>query len=568
MPKISELTAASALTGTELLPIVQSGSNKTTTPNQILGLDTLRADLAASGGDALVGFIQSGTAPVARTDQDKLRDLPINPEDFGAVGDNVTDDYTAILNAITESAASGRPIEFDGSKTYKVNQDTITIPAGVVLRTNGATFSFSKVVTTGIPVFSITGPFTCDKLKVSIPTGVTRPYGILASGNDVTIGGGSIVSVDQQAQLAASGDYAFKCQNGARFNIGRFTITNFDRAEVVSTTTDSYFAGFDVTSYVRGVWVVDNVNLYIGKSLVKTRSPNASQTAGHNSLLMTTSAVTQTNIVIEDFVGENAGEHGLRVGGGPQKNVLLRNPRIFGAQGSGIKVLGTDNAAPVAGQYHENLVIENPIIEDCGTGGGAATNMCAILVERSNKVQIISPIIRPRLNTYCAHYGIRVFGVTDVLITNPMILSAQLEGYQVATADSGAQSAVSTNVVMLGGIIKNCADDGMFFSATDATNLNQIVVDGTQVVTNGNRGVAIAAGTGGTFTSCFLRVKLYQNVVDSIICTAAGWLMDCYGDDAYGTGAGTIASVTATNSSRWSNETSFYVMKAGTWTAL
>ena len=52
------------------------------------------ADLAAPGGSALVGFQQSGAGAVARTGQDKLRDV-VSVLDFGAAGDGVTNDTSA-----------------------------------------------------------------------------------------------------------------------------------------------------------------------------------------------------------------------------------------------------------------------------------------------------------------------------------------------------------------------------------------------------------------------------------------------------------------------------------------
>jgi hypothetical protein len=62
----------------------------------------LLATLAASGGSALIGFIQSGTGATLRTLQDKIRkDIPITPFDFGAVGDKTTDDTAALAALAT-----------------------------------------------------------------------------------------------------------------------------------------------------------------------------------------------------------------------------------------------------------------------------------------------------------------------------------------------------------------------------------------------------------------------------------------------------------------------------------
>lgn len=69
--------------------------------------DTLRQDLAASGGSALVGYQSALTGSAARTVQDKFGDT-VTIKDFGAVCDGIHDDSDAINSALASGASRVR----------------------------------------------------------------------------------------------------------------------------------------------------------------------------------------------------------------------------------------------------------------------------------------------------------------------------------------------------------------------------------------------------------------------------------------------------------------------------
>jgi hypothetical protein len=93
---------------------------------------TLRADLAAIGGDALVNSKRAETGAVARTVQAKLREY-LSAKDFGAVGDGSANDTAAFQNAIAAGSEIYVP---DG--TYMVDYLTISTPVHIRL-SRGAT---------------------------------------------------------------------------------------------------------------------------------------------------------------------------------------------------------------------------------------------------------------------------------------------------------------------------------------------------------------------------------------------------------------------------------------------
>lgn len=93
------------------------------TADNIGGIATLSA-LAASGGSALIGFLQSGSGAVATTVQAKLRDR-VSVKDFGAVGDGATDDSTAVQNAVN----TGKEVFFPNG-LYKILTPITVATAG------------------------------------------------------------------------------------------------------------------------------------------------------------------------------------------------------------------------------------------------------------------------------------------------------------------------------------------------------------------------------------------------------------------------------------------------------
>lgn len=82
------------------------------------------ASTAAGKGGALVGFKQSESGAVARTVCDKLLEI-VSVKDFGAKGDGINDDTSAIQAAIN-SFTSGRGKVYFPAGTYKVTS-TITV---------------------------------------------------------------------------------------------------------------------------------------------------------------------------------------------------------------------------------------------------------------------------------------------------------------------------------------------------------------------------------------------------------------------------------------------------------
>lgn len=109
------------------------------------GLRPLPADLAASSGASLVGYQSAGAGAVAATVQAKLRER-VSVKDFGAIGNGVADDTSAINAAL---ASGAKHIIFPGG-AYKITSAiVITNTTGLTLDGSnyGAKLDFSTLTT-------------------------------------------------------------------------------------------------------------------------------------------------------------------------------------------------------------------------------------------------------------------------------------------------------------------------------------------------------------------------------------------------------------------------------------
>ena len=107
-------------------------------------------NLGSSTGAGYVGFLQSGLSAVSRSSLDKMRDA-VSVQDFGAVGNGVANDTTAIQLALN----TGKSVFFVSGKTYKVTGTLSATADNQIINLNGAKIDFNGAS----DGFSITNDF-------------------------------------------------------------------------------------------------------------------------------------------------------------------------------------------------------------------------------------------------------------------------------------------------------------------------------------------------------------------------------------------------------------------------
>lgn len=479
--------------------------------------------------------------------------------DYATASDGTTDDSTKIAQAFTRAASTGALVLFNGSVTYALGSQLV-IPAGAKIKTNGCTFKDLNGVVGSTPLVTIDDNVHIDTLTISVPTGKTRERAVSISGDDVRIDGSITVTYADQQAATDNDDAAVRITASNRVSVGGFIrVTKNDRGVQIHTSSEVTIGGLAITSYVRGLLIEDSSHVHIGRSKMGTLSANGSYTAGHVGVLLQCNTTDLTrNVTLEDFVIEDAGEHGIRLGGPEQmSNIYLVRTRTKNCGGSGIKILGTDSGTPTA--FNSQISILDPIIEDCGTGG-LTTNMCGLLIMFAVNVTITNPRIRKQTKLQSGYHGIRLCAVSDVDITSPDVADGTSDNI-VVDATLGDCSRINIS----GGITRVAGRDGIR-ALTGTGTIRRLIVDGLTTDSNAGYGAFFTA-SGGTAVACKFRTLAYNDTSGPASCdsTAVTW----NGSGVVSTSGPVFASWSGANGSLWQDEgDNTYVLKATVWTAV
>jgi hypothetical protein len=257
--KISELPSlalADIVPGVDTIPIVNGGLTKQATVADIVNSAEdfrLRSDLAASGGSALLGFIQAGTGAVPRTMQDKERDI-VSAKDFAA-GDG-SDDSAKFASAfaslpenggvylpagsvftVANLSCSTAGVRITGSGTLKLkaseNTHVITLSAerceiadGVIIDGNRA--AHTPGATSRTDMIAVVLDANYCKVKGAYIKSVCRGAGIQVSGMFCEVDGNLFEDMgDSYVDSAASCDCVHVGVGSVALDVGSYAkITN------------------------------------------------------------------------------------------------------------------------------------------------------------------------------------------------------------------------------------------------------------------------------------------------------------------------------------------------------
>lgn len=539
----------------------QAAIEEVDTENRALSA-AIRTDLAneasASTGPGMIDY-GLDTSYAVGTVGHKLHQL-VHVRTEGALGDGTTDDEVATLAAITRGNSLGLEIHFDGTKTYKIDADSWSIPNNTRLVTNGCTFVCPNTTTGNTVWLTIGTNVVIDKLIISVPTGVRRDR-VVSVSDDARIGILRITSADQQANTEAA-DAAVMI-TGAKPYVGLLDVVNYDRPYIMAGTTDATFLKILGQSYVRGLYMYDNKRMVIYSGRVHTASPNASASAGHNGMLFgCTTDDAQQDISIMNFIVEDSGEHAYRVGG-PQRQTNIRFNQCIArrAGGCGFKVLGTDSGIPTS--RNTDITFNECKVYDCGRAGAlAAQNKSAFLLKFCDRVTVNMPVSMAINETYAAAYGVFADGATDIRVCSPDMQKCEFDGIAFIATD-GDLTACSVD----GGFVRQNSRYGYHVQSNTGVTVRQCVATNLSMHGNSNLGFRIDVNGGG-FVSNSIAGKTYGNTNGAGSCNNNPSMTLNIVSDTAEVALTPISGIAARNGSTYDDGTTLNVRKAAAWVAL
>jgi len=505
--KITQLPpSAIPLTGTEILPVVQSSATVQTTVSDVLG---------ATPGSSLVVYAPAGTGAVATTVQTKLRES-VSVKDFGAVGDGVADD-TAAIELCIAAAGVGGTILFPAGMNCKVASEVDLNVSGQKITgygakiTKAALFTGTCVLRIGatnvtlegveidgtdkaidgiITTAGATAGFTARNLKIT-----NCLYGISANSNSNVTVEGCNISLVASGAIRAHNVAATSALSCVRILQNRIDLSDLNPA---TTTQNALLVRGDATYPTTDAHV-------IGNTIIHAADPTNSAALccemrfidggifsdnfGKDGSMLV-SVAGSNDVTVDGNVCDGATFYGIEiasVSAVPNKNIVVSDNAINGRErlNYGIGLQGA-----VAGC--SGVAVTGNSIRGCVLYGIFSNENWSDIDITGNRIDITASSAGQR--------GIYIFG-TATAVNHVVVTGNTLNGNSVAEKAVYLRSVLYATVT--GNVCSNWTENGVYIDGSAVT------CDEISVVGNSFRG--LTAGGIGVLGTIGDRITAYGN---------------------------------------------------------
>ena len=452
---------------------------------------TSQINSTSAGNASQVTYAAPYAGSVATTVELKLAEV-ISVSDFGAVGDGVTDDTTAIQNAFDCATALKASVLFQTSGASYLVTSPLSVGANTKVLGNNCEIIYERSDSTDAVQIVLAAAASWSDMTFTIPTGYTIRRFLRCDDNS-NLNNIVINSVDQQPLGSSNLDGCLQLR-GDNVTVDGLQISNWDRAVFVYQSDNVSLNNYYIQSYVLAINLREITNVRVTNGTIKTKSPNATTSAGHNFIL-----AGGSNITIDTLYGYESGEHGIYCTNDTQLSGLKINNVILDKVGQcGIKV-----------RNFSEVQIDGISIVDCAYDSSTGDNEDGLRLEKVTNANISSYSVQSDIKSNSCNDGIHIDGCQKIYVS-----AFSVESPKRATIRVQDTYAIANTEIYVNGITSiGCTGNDISVDTTSTTTEN-IVVGGAMFL--GTVGETIYWDTSAASGLLCFGGTVYQNNEDYI----------------------------------------------------
>jgi len=494
--------------------------------NDNLAMDTTLADNFSSIDSKLGSSLTDEKGVTFLTLKERLASIAVDTSiegialasEYNLIGDGSTDDHEELQKMFNDS--EGKVLHLEYGKTYGIASGyTVFIKSNTTVISHGA--KFKKLSTGTTYPLELSGVNIWVDNITLVPFGTFNDVGLKITGTQIFI-----ETVDITTDIANVGGNAIDfnglfISNALYVTIGTIKAKNWERTVQIASSQHITIGYFDIEFFSLAVYLNDVKYFRSYGAHIRKKSSQADGDAGENSILIESkSHYASEDIYIANWLAEETGEHGYRLGGGytisrvtfdnctaketgQGRNGNGTTEAGVGHGGCGFKVLGPT----INGGYHRDITFNN-----CKAINGrddildGSLNFAGFYIGKCKNVTINSPTVdTDKVSTSARSWvnGIEIIGSEEVNINNPNIHyvnnhSIHIQDYQQDGYDWGS---LISRIVINGGILATPLKNNVNVEAHYYT-FRRLVVNNVLLEGGENSIKAIKDGT-GDYLTCF-----------------------------------------------------------------
>lgn len=402
-------------------------------------------------GSAFVGFNQPAAGAVSRSAEAKLRDS-ISVQDFGAVGDGVTDDGAAFALAI--AAANGKVLNLNGL-TYLIKTAVdVTVSDGIRIINGNLLYDFDTQQERGVRITS-PGNITISNVSIDGQNTAAKLLLLRATGLEATA---FVVNYFGQNAFQEFGTTGLA--SAIQFDRVSSTVDAYKTVQVINSRVQNVNSSDLENGVGRGIYIEEAFNTIISNCNVENIGPHGD---GDGIFAISTEDIKNKSFTVDNCVFKNCQKRSIK-------------SQIFNTRVSNVVCRRTVDFITAPGQCEISL-------QDGGVVDGASfyyadgcfpnQGMVDAIVRNSDSIaefRNISVVCDDPDNVI--DFIVGLFQSNDAVVKNPIIENITVNSfvkYFVTTSGTGVAGFDKSNFVFQNAVFRNITGRGFDPSpATDA----------------------------------------------------------------------------------------------------